>query len=232
MGGFSPIKDLMYVLLAPHCCACGRQLIAGEHDICYDCLKKVRPTGQAEVEGNDLELRLKQLIACESAASYMFFRKGDVSQHIVHDIKYYGNERFGRSMGRVIGRELRESGRFEGVDVVVPVPLHFVKFLQRGYNQSFILGKGVAEELGKKVETGVLYRKYYTMAQARKGHGERHKNIEGSFGARHGERLKGKHVLLFDDVITTGATVVACAEALKGIEGVKVSVASLAYAGG
>lgn len=133
-------------------------------------------------------------------------------------------------MGRQYGAELKSGGLYDDVDAVVPVPLHYRKLLHRGYNQSTYIARGIASELGVKADTGLLRRRRNNPSQARKMHAERWDNVEDLFAVRRSaERLRGRHILLVDDVFTTGATVVACIEALhRAMPECRISVAALA----
>lgn len=133
-----------------------------------------------------------------------------------------------RTYGRLLGNELKHSGRFNDIDCIIPVPLHFIRRMRRGYNQSEQLSQAVAEVFKCPVLTRNLYRKRYTSTQTHKNRTERRKNMQNVFGIRHPEQLSGKHILLIDDVITTGATTTSCFLALSQIPDLRISIASLA----
>ena len=151
-----------------------------------------------------------------------------MAQSVVHQIKYYGNLRLARQFGHLLGSELVASGRFVDVDCLIPVPLHRRRKWQRGYNQSELLCKAMAEVLHKPVVTGNLIRRRYTTSQTRKNRQDRMDNMKEVFAVRHPERLVDRHILLVDDIITTGATIENCYFALRDIPGLRISIAALA----
>lgn len=230
MYAFRPSKDLINVIFSPTCMACGETLVGDEELICIECISHIPFTNFAEIPDNQLELLLEGTIPHVKAASLMYFEKGEVSQKIIHDIKYNNNLRLAYRFGRLLGSSIAASHRFDDIDMIVPVPLHLFRWLKRGYNQSHQISEGLSKTFAHPVKNFVLTRKRHTATQTHKSHTERQYNVAGAFGVRHPEKLKGKHLLLVDDVITTGSTVKGCYSALSEIEGIRVSVASLALA--
>ncbi|WP_185968876.1 ComF family protein [Carboxylicivirga sp. M1479] len=165
----------------------------------------------------------------EYAYSLFFYKKGETVQRLLHEIKYRSNKPLGTELGRQVAKTIAESQR-EEIDVVVPIPLHPKKERKRGFNQAHVIAQGISEVLCKPLIDSAVYRNTHTASQTRKGRYERWQNVENIFNVRAPEQLEGKHVLLVDDVITTGSTMEACINQLRTIEGVKVSVASIAYA--
>ena len=231
MYAFNPFKDLLNVLFSPSCVSCGKTLVGDEKFLCVNCLSQIPYTGFEYTPDNQLESLLVNTIPDVKATALMYYVKNECSQHIIHEIKYHNNLRLGRLFGRLLGTSLANSHRFDQVDVIVPVPLHFFRWMQRGYNQSQIISAGVAETFNRPICNNLIVRSRYTSTQTRKSHRERAKNVDKAFKAKHASSLEGKHILLLDDVITTGSTVRSCYEALSQIKGVTVSVAALAYAG-
>lgn len=166
----------------------------------------------------------------ERATSFFFYRKGSDFRQILHQLKYGGQKEIGAIMGRYMASELTVSGFFEGIDVIIPVPLHKRKQRIRGYNQSEWIARGISAVTGICIDTEVIVRRKHTETQTRKSTFERWENVDGIFELHHAESLKGKHLLVVDDVLTTGATTVACASRLMEIEGVRISVLTLAVA--
>ena len=134
-------------------------------------------------------------------------------------------------MGRQLGLHLINSGLFDDVDLLIPVPLHRSKERRRGYNQSLLLCEGIAQTFPRPIVSGNLIRTRHTESQTHKTRIERLDNMKGVFALKNPDELKGKHILLIDDVITTGATTEACWMALRSVEGVQISIASLAISG-
>jgi ComF family protein len=165
----------------------------------------------------------------EYATSWLYFRKGSRYQKLVHFLKYKGLKEIGEEMGKIFGGEL-ENSPFHEADILVPVPLHPRKFRQRGYNQSEWIAKGISESMSIPLLTDNLIREIHTSTQTRKNRFERWRNVEGIFRVKEPSEIFQKHVLIVDDVITTGSTLEAAAEALLQAGAGKVSVATLACA--
>lgn len=231
MYAFRPIKDLLNVMFSPTCVACGEALVGDEHLLCLECLSHIPYTNFATMPDNPLEKLLEDTIPHATATSLMYFEKNEVSQSIIHGIKYYGNLHLAKLFGGQLGESIIESHRFDDLDMIIPVPLHPLRWMQRGYNQSREISRSISGKLGIPIGNHLIARTHYTTSQTRKSHHERSKNVSGAFKPHNLKQLNGKHVLLVDDVITTGSTVKACYAALTQAEGVRVSVASLAFAG-
>ena len=218
-------------LLFPRCClVCGRPLAKGEECLCTMCNINLPRTGYHLKEDNPVEKLFWGKIPLERATSFFFYRKGSDFRQILHQLKYGGQKDIGAIMGRYMAAELQESGFFEGIDVIVPVPLHKKKQRLRGYNQSEWIARGIATVTGIPIDTESVARHKNTETQTSKSSLERWENVNGIFELHHPEPLAGKHILIVDDVLTTGATTVECASCLTKIEGVRISVLTLAIA--
>ena len=166
----------------------------------------------------------------ESAASYFHFNKGSKVQRLIHLLKYKGRRDIGIYLGRQYGAFLKNSPFFTTVEVIMPVPLHWKKLRKRGYNQSEQFAVGLSISMKIPVDTLILYRKRATETQTKKSRFKRWENVAEIFALKDPEKLNGRHVLLVDDVITTGATLEACILALHAVPGIRISVASIAAA--
>jgi ComF family protein len=162
-----------------------------------------------------------------NATSFMYFTKDSRYRQILHELKYRGQHHIGIEMGRLFGLELKDTP-FASADLIHPVPLHIDKFRTRGYNQSELIASGIAQILNIPVESNLIVREVETATQTKKARYERWENVKDTFRIMDPVPLYNKHILLVDDVITTGATIEACAEALLSVRGVALSVASLA----
>lgn len=220
----SDFLDLFYPRL---CVGCGKALLSKESDLCLSCLMQLPIVSGTNVLGNFVEEKFYGRVEIEEASSFLYYEKETLSQELLHHIKYQGGKELGRRLGLMFGRYL-QGNKFSSVDAIVPVPLHSNKYKIRGYNQSEWIANGLSEALGKPVWTDVLERSVENATQTRKSAVERWKNVEGIFQVMNHREIKGKHLLIVDDVLTTGATIEACAIPLKEIENVKVSVATLA----
>lgn len=180
-------------------------------------------------KNNPVEKLFWGRIALASAMSEFYFSKGSMIQNMIHEFKYRGNKKAGHYFGNLMGKSLLNSNRFN-IDVIVPLPLFERKENIRGFNQAEILCNGIAEILNKPVIRKNVIRKVATETQTKKHRLERWKNVEGIFYIADPEQLQGKHILLVDDVITTGATIDACGSEILKIKDVTLSIASFAIA--
>ncbi|TWJ17640.1 ComF family protein [Bacteroides zoogleoformans] len=164
------------------------------------------------------------------ASSFFYYRKGSDFRHILHRLKYGGRQDLGETMGRFMAAELLSVDFFRDVNVILPVPLHPRKQKSRGYNQSECIARGISHVTDIPVDVSSVSRRKHTETQTRKSAYERWENVDGIFCLHRPEHFAGKHVLIVDDVLTTGATVTACADAFKDVEGIRFSILTLAVA--
>lgn len=224
--------DALIGLLYPSvCAACGSSLFKWEKLVCTRCRSFLPKTGYEMNEDNPLarlfygKVRLKAVTAC------FFFSKEGKVQHLIHELKYKGNSDAGIFLGQELGKSLKDAPLFQGLDYLIPVPLHPKREKQRGYNQSMMIAQGISEEIGVPVDDKFLFRSVNTATQTHKTKEERWQNVKDIFELKHPELLEGKYVLLVDDVLTTGATLEACALTLSWVPGITISCATAACAG-
>ena len=165
-----------------------------------------------------------------SAAAFLNFTKSGRVQRLVHQLKYKSKIEVGTLLGELYGRDLKQADLFKNVELIIPIPLHWKKQKKRGFNQSEIFGRGLAKAMNAQLDTVSLYRKVHTETQTKKSRIERWENVREVFALKNEVHLEGKHILLIDDVITTGSTLEAAAGKLLSIPGVKVSLATIAFA--
>lgn len=225
-------SDIWELFFPRYCVVCSRRLLKDESHLCLSCLGKMPRTGMHLQTDNVMEKNLWGKLPLGKATAFLHYAKGNDVQKILYALKYYGNASLGVFLGRVMAAELRSSGFFQGIDYIVPVPLHERKKRKRGYNQSEMLANGLSGVTGIPVFKHLIVRSRYTETQTHKGSFERWMNVQDVFSCSCPEELEGKHILLVDDVMTTGATVVACADALSGVSRLRISVLTLALAGG
>ncbi len=217
-------------LFFPHTCVgCGNDLVGQDQLLCLHCLHDLPFTNFHLFANNPVEKIFWGRINIASAASLLYFTKNSALQNAMHQFKYKAKKEIGFYFGRMMGKSLMESDRFKNIDAIIPLPLFKSKEKNRGYNQSAILCEGISDIMQKEVFNNVVIRSVATETQTKKNRIERWINIEGKFELKNEELLQNKHVLLVDDIITTGATFEACAAVLQNINNIQISVATLAY---
>ncbi len=218
-------------LISPRCCAvCGRRLFAGESDICVECVVALPRTDFVlSPKDNDLARFFWGLMPIERATALFYYRAHSETSNIIYSLKYHGQASLGVALGRIAAREAMGTDFFEGVDMIVPVPLARKRERQRGYNQSEMIAEGISEMTGIGMRTDVVKRTKFLDTQTKLSRWERQENVKGLFKLIDAESIRGKHVLLVDDVVTTGATINACAEAMMAAGDVRFSVMVLGF---
>ncbi|MBS1564516.1 MAG: ComF family protein [Bacteroidetes bacterium] len=224
------IHDLGRLFFPHRCAGCGGDVPDRSSPICLQCLHALPVTEHHLQPGNAPEQLFMGRLRIAAAASYCYMVRQQMMHALIHSIKYEGNRGLALLLGRMMGYRLRESPRFSTIEMLVPVPLYRERERERGYNQSALLCEGMAEVLGLPVVTGVLKRLSPTGTQTHKNRMERWQNMLENFRLTGADVIEGRHVLLVDDVITTGATLEACGRLLLKAPGVRLSVASLAWA--
>lgn len=179
---------------------------------------------------NDSCMRFAGRIPFQMATSYAYFTDEGLLQHLMHGLKYQKKTNIGTYLGKCLGESLQQTSWASSLDLIIPVPLHRKKKWKRGYNQSLLIGQGIASVLGVPCRDDLLLRTRNTESQTKKTRTERIANMKGAFDIKQSSMLAGKHILLCDDVLTTGATIEACALALLDKESVKISVATIGIA--
>jgi ComF family protein len=217
-------------LFFPHTCAgCGTDLVGKNQLICLQCMNQLPYTDFAGHRDNTVEKIFYGRVAIENAMSLLYFSKDSLLQDLLHQFKYKGKKEIGLFFGRMMGAAMMESGNYSEVDAIVPLPLFASREKKRGYNQAAILCYGIAEIMHIPVLTDAVHRISATETQTHKTRIERWQNISGKFALSRPEMLQNKHVLLVDDVLTTGATLEACAATMANSGNIKISIATLAY---
>lgn len=211
------------------CVACHDHLTKQEAIICLSCLHQLPETKFHLMKDNPVEEVFWGREDIHAATALCYFVKNGRLQRMLHALKYHKRQDVGELLGKLLGQALKSSPRFTGINHVVPVPLHPRKERSRGFNQSVSIGLGVAEAMGIDLAQPLM-RTVFNPTQTRKGRYERWENVKGIFNVRDGEKWKGLHFLLIDDVMTTGSTLEAAAWALKQINGVRVSIAVIGLA--
>ncbi|MDR1678299.1 MAG: ComF family protein [Prevotellaceae bacterium] len=228
---FSEIFSCFMQLIYPeNCLICGENLVQTENQICLSCLIQLPKTNYHLQLDNPVEKRFWGKIRVEHASSFCFFEKGAMIQKLMHELKYRDNREIGEILGKHFGMDLAESSFYQDIDVILPVPLHKNRYHKRGYNQSEEIAKGIAVALKKPVDTQIITRAIENPTQTKKGVFERWENTTGIFVVNDIATLSDKHILLVDDVLTTGSTLEACGQAILTIPNIRLSVVTLAMA--
>ena len=228
---FNFIDSIIGLFYPSVCAACGNSLFHWEQVVCTRCRNLLPKTGYELNEDNPLACKFYGKVQLKAVTACFFFSKEGKVQHLIHELKYKGNQEAGIFLGQEIGRAIKEAPLFQGVDWLIPVPLHPKREKERGYNQSLMISQGISDITGIPVGDGFLVRSVNTATQTHKTKDERWENVRDIFEIRHPERLEGKYVLLVDDVLTTGATLEACALTLSAVSDITISCATAACAG-
>ena len=216
-------------LIYPDCCACcGQDLFRGEDCICLLCEAQLPQTNFHDYDNNPVEKTLYGRCEYDAATAFLYFSKKGMVHRMLYELKYNDNTSVGVKMGELFGKKLKKSKRFSSFDYIIPVPLHPKKERKRGYNQAMKLAEGINQSFQAKLSKGHLIRNRANSTQTKKNRWQRWENVASIFEVRKPEVLENKKVLLIDDVITTGATIEACAQALSTVKGLQLSVACLA----
>ena len=224
------LNDFIGLLYPNHCEACEQPLGKGEDIICLFCQYELPQTDYHNQRENPIEKLFWGRVEIMRAAGLYFFHGKTKVQHLLHKLKYHDKKEIGHKLGRIYGELMKDSEFASDIDLIVPVPLHEKRKRKRGYNQSDYFAMGLSESLRVDWSPEVLRRNIYTQTQTGKTRFERWENVGEVFELVEQKSVAGRHILLVDDVITTGATLEACAHTLEQAEGAKVSIATIAVA--
>lgn len=224
------MHDILDLLFPRSCVMCGQRLARAEEYVCLSCLRGLPRTHYDTAAGNPLERAFWGRADVKRAAAFFFYYKDNAACRILHELKYNRCPQIGVYMGKVMTVAMVPSGFFQGIDLLVPVPLAAAKKRKRGYNQCDKLAAGISAVTSIPVCADALVRRVANPTQTRKRRTERWDNVQGIFSVANAAPLSGKHILLIDDVVTTGATLVSCMEALSVVPDLSVSVLTLAVA--
>lgn len=222
-------EDFISLLFPRLCYGCGNHLFRNEKLICTECYIVIPRTNYHLKADNPVAQLFWGRCLIENAAAFSFYTRDSRIRKLIHQLKYKGIGEIGYELGRIYALSLKTSGFLDGVDLIIPVPLHPSKKRKRGFNQSELISSGISDVTGITIDTKSLVRRSVSRTQTKKSRYDRWKNVEDIFQVTDSSSLKDKHILIIDDVITTGSTIEACANEILKIENVKVSVAALAF---
>ncbi|WP_445748666.1 ComF family protein [Polaribacter sp.] len=223
-------KDFFSLFFPKMCSVCDEQLVQNEQLICTNCRHDLPLTNFTSFDENGVTQTFYGRIDIEKGYSLLFFKKESITQKLIHELKYRGNEEIGELFGNWIGEIILEKDEFKEVDFIIPVPLHPRKLKQRGYNQVSKFGITLANQLNIPFLENELVRVSSTKTQTLKARFERFSNIDTKFLLKNPDVFKNKHILIIDDVITTGATLESCANEFQKSENCKISILTMAIA--
>ena len=226
---FELLTQFSRLFFPKNCEACGKSLLKKETMLCTDCLYHIPKTKYHEIKDNPLNRLFYGITDITYATAFFYFHKASKYRILIHKLKYNGQKEIGIELGRMAGSEIKGSF-FDETDLIIPVPLHPAKKRIRGYNQSEMIASGLSETSGKELRTDILIRQKFTETQTKKNLEERRKNVSSAFKVTKPEDVTNRHILLIDDVVTTGSTLIACADELLKNDNVKVSVLVLGFA--
>jgi ComF family protein len=223
------IDPVFWLYFPKNCPACGRPLRLFGANICGRCSQNLPETHFFEAPNNPIEKIFYGRLPISAGAAAWYFHKNSALQALLFQLKYKSNKDVGLFIGKQMGALLAASERFASIDALVPVPLHPQALSKRGFNQAALICEGIGQVWHKPVLTGAIARTKHTSTQTKQTRAERWDNMEDAFTIKDPTSINGKHLLIIDDVITTGATIEACGKTLLTIKDVRVSVAAAAY---
>lgn len=221
------ISDLLDIIFPRRCCVCGEILSAQEQHICLNCLYAL-PRVEPHI-AKEIEKIFWGKIDIERATSFIYYHKGSPYNSIIHALKYKGRPWIGMYFARIAAAGLSEKGFFDNIDAIIPMPLSGKKKSKRGYNQCDYIAEGISHATGIPVLKDIVERSISNETQTDKNRNERWENVKGIFALRKPEQLEGKHILLVDDILTTGATLASCASTIQAGCNCKTSIFTLGY---
>jgi ComF family protein len=223
------LSDFLHLFYPHNCEGCGSDIVYDNQFLCARCMHRLPVTGFFSKPANPVEKIFYGRSDIQVAAAAFYFTKESLLQHLLVQLKYKGNKEAGYFLGRMMGYALVESERFSSIDLLVPLPLNHKKEQLRGYNQAALICEGISEVWKKPVSTEAVSRVKFTETQTKQNRVSRWQNMDGVFAVTEPAELQNKHVLLVDDVITTGATLEACGSSILEIVGAKLSIAAAGY---
>jgi ComF family protein len=224
------LADFVTLLFPQLCPACGQSLVSGEKVICTECRFSLPLTNFHQQPDNIVAQQFWGKLPLQGAYALYYFAKGGKVQNLMHHFKYRNMPQIGNALGEIAGTQIIKNAVLNKAEIIIPVPLHKGRLRQRGYNQSACFAHGLSGQLNIPVDETSLIRAKATQTQTHRSRFLRFENMQEVFAIKHPERLEDKHVLLVDDVVTTGSTLEACGAELLKVPGLKLSVATIAYA--
>lgn len=224
------LQHILHLLYPNLCLNCNKSLVQTERYLCLICQLNLPETNDHLVKENSVEKTMWGRIPFERAFSFLYFNQKGVTQRLLHELKYRGNEELAVYLGEIYAARIKQTAQNHGIDAIVAVPLHASRLKKRGYNQSFAFAEGIAKGLAIENLSSAVERRKATDTQTKKSRAERWKNVSSIFCVTQANLLQQKHILLVDDVITTGATIESCGQEIIKAVDCTLSIASIAFA--
>jgi ComF family protein len=224
------LQTLLHLFFPYSCCGCGSNLLSENILFCIYCQASMPLTRFEYFTSNPVEKIFWGRADIDAASAHLYFTRGSIAQHSLHLLKYKARKEIGIYFGRQMGLLLNHSSRFNQCEIIIPLPLFAAREKKRGYNQAELIAEGISQHLKIPVINDAVSRIKKTETQTHKSRIQRWENMESTFKIRDPHKISGKHILLVDDVVTTGASLEACAKVLLANPGVRVSIACLAHA--
>ncbi len=227
------LRQLLDLVAPRMCCACGRRLNTDELVFCATCMMRLPRTHfLAHPFDNEMAQTFWGRVShFEKAYAFIYHQPHSNSARGVYQVKYFNMPDTGVDIGYLMGRQMKAAGFTDDIDIILPVPLAKERERQRGFNQSAMIAQGISDATGIKVVDNAVRRLSFHGSQTRRDRQGRAENVENAFQLKDGKSVVGKHVLIVDDIVTTGATIVAMAKEITQMPGVRVSVAAIGFAG-
>ncbi|MFT5753913.1 MAG: ComF family protein [Flavobacterium sp.] len=223
------VKALVNLFFPKLCNGCNSLLLNNESVICVKCRHGLPYTYHHLINNNEIMSKFYGILPIEQATAMLYFHSKGMAQELIHNLKYRKQEEIGTILGNIYAYELIDSDKIPKVDYIIPTPIHKKRLHERGYNQVTAFCEAMSKELQIPIENEVLFRIKHTKTQTKKSKVKRAEMLSNNFEVKAKEHHVGKHYLLIDDVITSGATIEACAKVLLEIPGSKVSLLAIAY---
>ena len=221
------LEDFTHLFFPRFCPGCGSDAVQSTQTLCLSCLMQLPETGFFDLEENPVKHIMTGRLSVERAASLYYCARVSKLHNMIHALKYGHRRDVGVFLGEMLGRQIVQSGWRKDIELLVPIPLHPKKKRKRGYNQTEMIAEGIANITSIPIAADAVVRTLYTQTQTHKGRSERITNMEDKFSVAKPEKLEGKHVLLIDDLITTGATLEFCGHAILKVPGTRISIATV-----
>ncbi len=224
------INDFLNLFYPETCSVCNNSLYKYEKIICTECIYKIPKTKYHTSPNNPIYELFIGRVNIQAATALMFFSKGSIYNNMIQNLKYKGKKKIGYEMGLILANEIKDTHPYNKVDIILPIPLHKNREKKRGYNQSEWIAKGLSEILKIPIDTLSIYRNVNTKTQTKKTKEERWDNVESIFSIKKTDNLVNKHILIVDDIITTGSTIESCSHTVLSIPNTKVSIVTIGVA--